>query len=153
MRIYFCGSILGGRQNAAIYPVMVHHLESRGHQVLTKHVAWPDVVVREQGLTPQEVYRRDMDWLALADTVVAEVTTPSLGVGYEIAVALQLAKPTLCVYRQGTALTKLLAGNTSPGIAARSYATEEELLRLIDAFLQTPPVAGAARIDPAAPQP
>lgn len=149
MRIYFCGSILGGRQNAAVYPVIVRQLESRGHDVLTKHVAWPDVVDREQGLTAQQVFRRDMDWLAEADAVVAEVTTPSLGVGYEIAVGLQRAKPTLCVYRQGTALTKLIAGNTDPGMNVRSYTTEEELLRLLDAFLLTLGLAEPARPGPA----
>ncbi len=136
MKIYFCGSILGGRQNAAIYPVIVDHLEVLGHIVLTKHVARLDVLAFESPRTPQEVYTRDLDWLAEAGAVVAEVTTPSLGVGYEIAVALNLAKPTLCLYRQGTAVTKLLLGNTSPAITVRAYATERQLLSLIDVFLQ-----------------
>lgn len=136
MKIYFCGAILGGRQNAALYATIVNHLEAKGHQVLTKHVAWPDVVAIEGAYTPQDVYRRDMGWLAEADVVVAEVTTPSLGVGYEVATALHLGKPTLCIYRQGTAVTKLITGNTSPYITVQTYTTEEEALSLIDAFLK-----------------
>ena len=44
-------------------------------------------------MTPRQVYERDMAWLAECEAVVAEVTTPSLGVGYEIAEALHLRKP------------------------------------------------------------
>jgi hypothetical protein len=135
MKIYFCGAILGGRQNAAVYQVIVAHLERLGHQVLTKHVAWPDVVSAESSVSPQQVFRRDMDWLTECDAVVAEVTTPSLGVGYEIAEALHLRKPVLCVYRQGAAVTKLLTGNTSPGIRVAEYGSEAEMLGLVDEFL------------------
>lgn len=135
MKIYFCGAILGGRQNAAIYPVIVDHLESAGHDVLTKHVARPDVLASESAVTAREVYERDMAWLAESEAVVAEVTTPSLGVGYEIAVALSSRKLTLCLYRQGAAVTKLLTGNTSPGLTVTPYASVPELLAIVDAFL------------------
>lgn len=136
MKIYFCGSIAGGRQNAAVYGVIVDHLESLGHEVLTKHVARPDVLTWEQAKTPQEVYARDMAWLRQCDAVVAEVTSPSLGVGYEIAEALHLRKPVLCVYREGTALTKLLTGNAEPGIVALVYTSDAVVLSAVDAFLE-----------------
>jgi CheY-like chemotaxis protein len=142
MKVYFGGAIAGGRQNAAIYRVIVDHLESTGHDVLTKHVARADVLTWEQARTPQEVYERDMAWLRQCDVVVAEVTSPSLGVGYEIAEALHLGKPVLCIYRDGTALTKLLTGNTKPGIVVLAYASEAELLSAVDAFLERTPRAG-----------
>jgi hypothetical protein len=136
MRIYFGGSIAGGRQNAAVYSLIVDHLEAMGHQVLTKHVARPDVLIWEQTKTPQEVYERDMDWLGQCDALVAEVTSPSLGVGYEIAQALHLRKPVLCVYREGTDLTKLLTGNTDPGIIVLAYRSDAAMLSAVDAFLE-----------------
>ncbi len=136
MKIYFCGSIAGGRQSAAVYPVIVDHLEASGHSVLTKHVARPDVLRWEDVKTPQEVFGRDMAWLRECDAVVAEVTAPSLGVGYEIAEALHLRKPVLCVYREGVNLTKLLTGNTEPGIAVLAYTSEAAMLGSIDAFLE-----------------
>lgn len=135
MKIYFCGSIAGGRQSAAVYPVIVDHLEAGGHTVLTKHVARPDVLRWEDASTPQQVFIRDMVWLRECDAVVAEVTAPSLGVGYEIAEALHLRKPVLCVYREGINLTKLLTGNTEPGIAVLPYASEAVMLVAIDSFL------------------
>ena len=136
MRVYFCGSIAGGRQSAAVYPVIVDHMEAAGHVVLTKHVARPDVLTWEEAKTPQEVFARDMAWLRECQVVVAEVTAPSLGVGYEIAEALHLRKPVLCVYRHGVNLTKLLTGNTEPGIVVLSYVTEEALLGAVDEFLE-----------------
>ena len=136
MKIYFCGSIAGGRQNAAVYCVIVDHLEAMGHDVLTKHVARPDVLNWEEAKTPQEVYARDMAWLRQCDAVVAEVTSPSLGVGYEIAEALHLAKPVLCVYREGTVLTKLLTGNTEPRIVVLAYRSEAAMLSAVDSFLE-----------------
>ena len=135
MKIYFCGAILGGRQNAAVYAVIVDHLEAMGHDVLTKHVARPDVVSSESGVTPRDVYERDMAWLAECGVVVAEVTTPSLGVGYELAEALRMRKPVLCVYRRGAAVTKLITGNTSPGLQTFAWSSEAELLAAIDRFL------------------
>jgi glycosyltransferase involved in cell wall biosynthesis len=137
MKIYFCGSIAGGRQNAAVYRVIVEHLELVGHEVLTKHVAMSDVLTWEQTKTSQEVYARDMAWLRRCDAVVAEVTSPSLGVGYEIAEALHLGKPVLCMYREGTALTKLLTGNTEPGLVVLAYTSDAELLSAVEAFLGT----------------
>lgn len=38
MKIYFCGSISGGRQNSDVYYDIVKHLKTYG-QVLTEHVA------------------------------------------------------------------------------------------------------------------
>ncbi len=135
MKIYFCGSIAGGRQNAAVYSVIVDHLEAGGHSVLTKHVARPDVLRWEDASTPQQVFTRDMTWLRECDAVVAEVTAPSLGVGYEIAEALHLRKQVLCVYREGGNLTKLLTGNTEPGITVLPYTSETVMLAAIDNFL------------------
>jgi hypothetical protein len=135
MKIYFCGAILGGRQNAGIYAVIVDHLEAAGHDVLTKHVARPDVLASESGVTARQVYERDMAWLAECEAVVAEVTTPSLGVGYELATALRLGKPTLCLFRQGAAVTKMITGNTSPSLTVTAYSNPVELLTIVDAFL------------------
>jgi hypothetical protein len=136
MRVYFCGSIAGGRQDAVVYGVIVDHLEAAGHEVLTKHVARPDVLDWEQAKTPQQVYARDMAWLRQCDVVVAEASAPSLGVGYEIATALHLAKPVLCLYRDGIALTKLLTGATEPGITVLPYTSEAAMLSAVDAFFQ-----------------
>ena len=48
-----------------------------------------------------------------ADAVVAEVSTPSLGVGYELGIAEKLKIPVLCLYRpiKGKRLSAMINGN------------------------------------------
>jgi nucleoside 2-deoxyribosyltransferase len=84
---------------------------------------------------PAEVYRRDLDWIQACDALVAEVSTPSHGVGYEIAVALSLAKPVLCCYRRDTRVSKMITGNDSPGLTVFAYGDVAEALGAIDGFL------------------
>jgi nucleoside 2-deoxyribosyltransferase len=49
----------------------------------------------------QEIFQKDTGWLRSADVVVAEVSMPSLGVGYELGLAECLHKPVLALYREG----------------------------------------------------
>lgn len=135
MKIYFSGSIVGGRENAQIYAQIVEYLQARGHEVPTAHVARPDVLDWEKKNPPSLIYERDIDWIRESEVMIAEVSTPSMGVGYEIATALHLAKPVLCLYRQGSTVSKMILGNREPNIRVNSYNTPEELLSLIDGFL------------------
>ena len=43
LKIYFCGSIRGGREDAQLYAKIISHLKSFG-TVLTEHVGWDDVL-------------------------------------------------------------------------------------------------------------
>jgi len=135
MRIYFCGAIAAGRENLPVYRHIVGRLKSIGHAVLTEHVAEPDVLERERALTPRRVFERDVEWMRDAECVIAEVSTPSLGVGYEIASALQATKPTLCLYRAGLEISKMITGNTSPALSLGTWTGLQDLDRRIDAFL------------------
>ena len=122
MNIYFCGSIRGGRQDVAIYQQIVTSLKPFG-KVLTEHVAFPELELGkksassaltffifpfavEKSLTDAEILERDMLWLSQSDVVVAEVTQPSLGVGFEIARAITLNKPVLCLFRPSSGFRK-----------------------------------------------
>lgn len=137
MNIYFSCSLTGGRQDEAIYGVIVRHLESAGHEVPTAHLAHPDVMKVEKVVDPAEVYRRDIDWIHGCDAVVAEVSTPSHGVGYEIAYALTQGKPVFCGYKKGTPVSKMITGNSSAGLMVFDYADIQEMLVKVDDFLAT----------------
>lgn len=54
-----------------------------------------------------------MNWVRESDVVVAEVSTPSLGVGYEIGQAESMGKKILCIYRNGSPknLSAMIEGN------------------------------------------
>ena len=83
----------------------------------------------------KEIYERDLGWLHSSDVVIAEVSTPSLGVGYELAVAEKLGKRILCLFRPGKGkhLSAMIAGNGHFEI--REYGTVGEAQNHIDRFL------------------
>lgn len=135
MNVYFSCSLTGGRSDEAIYGAIVAHLLRRGHEVPTAHLAEPEVMELERTVDPAEVYARDTAWIDGCDAVVAEVSTPSHGVGYEIAYALGRGKPVLCCYRRGARVSKMILGNNSPGLRLLEYAAPAEALAAIDAFL------------------
>ncbi len=99
MNIYFSCSITGGRNDQPVYATIVRALLEDGHHVPTAILASPRVMELEVVVDPREVYRRDVHWVQECDALVAEVSTPSHGVGYEI--ALTLEKPALACFRTG----------------------------------------------------
>ncbi len=135
MNLYFACSLTGGRQDEGIYGVIVRHLEGAGHEIPTAHLADPGVMELEKVTAADEIYERDIRWIEGCEALIAEVSTPSHGVGYEIAYALRLSKPVLCCYRAGVPVSKMILGNDSPGLIVRRYQSEDEVRKLIDKFL------------------
>ena len=112
MKIYFAGSIRGGRDDKELYLEVINLLGKYG-KVLTEHIGDKTLsAMGEDGLTDEYIYDRDMAWLNEADVVVAEVTTPSLDVGYEIG-KMEGKKPILCLYREqnGKRISAMIGGN------------------------------------------
>jgi len=133
MKIYFAGSIRGGRGDAALYHRIIQTLGAYG-QVLTEHVGDAALSAKgEDGPTDRAIYSRDMDWLAQADAIVAEVTIPSHGVGYEIGQAEAMGKPVLCLHRPGEGhLSAMLSGNAS--LQCAPYQTLDDLAPILSRF-------------------
>ena len=136
MNVYFSCSLTGGRLDQEIYKQIVDHLMALGHSVPTAHLASPDVMNLERTEDPHEIFERDMAWIRECDVLIAEVSTPSHGVGYEVAFALSLRKPVLCCYRDGAAVSKMITGNDSPGMVVRAYRSESDALTVVDEFLE-----------------
>jgi len=133
MKVYFAGSIRGGRQDAALYGQIVRKLKRYG-RVLTEHVG--ETSAADDDISDEAIYERDMTWLKQADMIVAEVTVPSHGVGYEIARAETLGLPVLCLYRPQTGyrLSALIAGN--PAIRCKRYQRPAQLDEILEAFFR-----------------
>ncbi len=131
--IYFGGSISSGRGDRLVYVEIIRLLKGYG-QVLTEHIAEESLTSHGEDLTDREIHDRDMDWLRSASCVVAEVTTPSLGVGYEIGRAVDLGIPVLCLFRPdaGRRMSAMLAGCADATV--REYKEVEELQRIFDEF-------------------
>jgi 2'-deoxynucleoside 5'-phosphate N-hydrolase len=137
MNIYFSCSITGGRAYEPVYQAITRALAEDGHEVPTLHLADANVKALEAVASANEVYERDVAWMQACDAVVAEVSTPSHGVGYEIAYSLGIGKPVLCLYQEGQAVSKMITGNSDPRICVRSYGSTEDAIQVMRAFLST----------------
>ena len=132
MKIYFAASIRGGREDVELYREILRLLSGHG-TVLQEHVGDPGITSSGESLGNEAIYERDMRWLNDADVVVAEVSTPSLGVGYEIAKA-EGSKPILCLFRKsvGRNLSAMLAGNKN--LMVKEYESTHDLSSMIKDF-------------------
>ena len=135
MNIYFACSITGGRQDESRYQAIVSHLLEQGHQIPTAGLAGPDVTAMEGVIYPFEVYERDTRWIRECEVLIAEVSTPSHGVGYEIGYALYHDKPVFCLYLEGTPVSKMITGNRDPYLSIFGYVDIEEAISFLDAQL------------------
>ena len=135
MNIYFACSITGGRDDEPKYQFIVDTLLADGHTIPTAHLSQQDVVELEAVINPGEVYSRDTGWIDTCDALIAEVSTPSHGVGYEIAYALHQGKHVLCIYQHGYQISKMLSGNTHPNICVILYQDLNNLVQIIHNFL------------------
>lgn len=135
MKIYFAGSIRAGRNDAVLYEAMIAWLRSFG-EVLTEHVGRPELSeAGDDGPGDGYIHDRDMAWLFACDLVVAEVTTPSLGVGYELGWAAALKKPVLCLQRllPNRRLSAMIAG--SPDLQTAAYSSLDEAKIIMEEFI------------------
>lgn len=136
LTIYFAGAISGGRGDVAHYREIVSALESAGYRVLAGAVAAEHVGADGERLESTAIFERDMQWLEEADVLVAEVSTPSTGVGYEIASARYRRDiPVICLYRPAYTkrCTAMVAGDA--GITLIEYGDKAEMLSRLRAAL------------------
>lgn len=134
-KIYFAGSIRGGREDAQLYAAIISHLQ-KTEDVLTEHIGKTDLDTREQGRSGDaRIYEQDTAWLRECDLVIAECSNPSLGVGYEMAYAERYNKPVFIFYdRERTQLSAMLTGDEYFHIIP--YEKPEEIFRQLDRILQ-----------------
>jgi nucleoside 2-deoxyribosyltransferase len=137
MNIYFACSITGGREFESIYQELVAALLADGHEIPTSHLAQSEVMDQERVIAPREVYERDVNWIKNCDALVAEVSVPSHGVGYEIGYALNLGKPVLCFHRHDRKVSKMITGNPHTMLTVKEYDTISNAIFLVRSFVDS----------------
>lgn len=112
MKIYFSGSIYGGRQKLETYKKLVNELKKYG-EVLDAEVADDNVLIDELDKSDYDIFENLEQKLNEADLIFAEITVPSLGVGYEIGYADSHNKRIICIYDKTVTpkITTMLRGN------------------------------------------
>lgn len=127
MTIFFTGSVRGGRAQQPRFVQILKALETYG-TVSSEHIA--DKALGhfgETALPADEVRERELRALASCDVVVAEVTSPSLGVGYLLNEATRSEKKVVALYC-GDSLEKLSSiVKGDPKIDVRLYKTEDDI--------------------------
>ena len=106
--------------------------------MLTEHIGDPELTSSgDDGPDDRYIHDRDMQWLKSSDVMIAEVTTVSLGVGYEIGRAVESGKKVLCLYRKipGKKLSAMIAG--CPSLITVCYEHLDELKLAILNYLKT----------------
>jgi nucleoside 2-deoxyribosyltransferase len=136
MKIYYAAAIRGAHliDNVYLHKQIIKHL-LKHYIVLTQHLADGSLKnIGETDLTDKEIHDRDMRLVREADVIIAEVSNPSLGVGYELGRAVEMKKKILCLYRNDEKRLSAMVGG-SEGITTKYYSNPEEVLAIIDEFL------------------
>ena len=134
MKIYFACSIRGGEPDREWFQQLIQHVKQYA-QVMTEHsfdYSYDDEIKKDDVW----IYTTDMGWLRESDAVIAEVTAPSLGVGYEIAKAEEWGLPVLMLYRDSPnrAPSAMLNGNKN--LPMITYNEKKEAIDAINTFIK-----------------
>ena len=109
-------------------PVYIHIMEllkKQGHEVVSEHVASVGLEKIEARITDEEIFNNDIGFIDECECLVADVTIPSIGVGYEVGYAVSIGKNVLCVYNEDANVSAMVRGNRR--IISVSYKNLEEL--------------------------
>jgi len=135
MKIYYATSISGETNPEAEKTniALIEHLKKYG-EVLTEHFADSALIqVGEFTIDDKEIHDRDMKWIMDADVIIAEISNPSFGVGYEIGRSVENNKKVLCLRRkQNRRLSAMLRGCSQ--ITVKDYENIDEAKKIIDEF-------------------
>lgn len=140
MKVYFGFTVAGSRSSVEAAKKIVGILESMGHEVLTSHLLREDAWESDRRLPPQEVFARDMRWLAECDIFMAEVSGSSFGLGFETGYLLGgTLKKTILFYNRAVErkISLLIVGNTHPNCMLVPYAGLDGLEELVRSRLQS----------------
>lgn len=134
MIIYCAGPIKGNTAYQQNYVQIVQIVESLGHAALSEmsskfHSSIP--------LNAKQIYSRDLKWLDGSKLMIAEVSGPSLGVGFEIAYALFHKKiPVLAVYHeQAEQISSMIHGCNDKKLTIKKYLDTNDLINTIKTFI------------------
>jgi len=136
-RVFFSCSMRGGYSRVAQEELrkIPDIIEALGLVLISRHQTSENFMENESKLTEQEIHDRDYRWLKEVDLVIAEITNPSLGVGAEIADAVNLGIPVLCVYKKEYEHQISAYVRGKAGVVCRAYSDHDELKEVIREFV------------------
>lgn len=124
VHVYISGPIIHANlRKDDFYRAVVGHLALRGFHVFAPQFFGP--------ADPAEIYTRDVEHVRKCDFLIGEVSNPSLGVGMEIMLAIELDTPVLLFrHREADPLSKMVLG--ADGKALFEYSSIEEVILILN---------------------
>lgn len=116
------------------YSEIVRIVESLGHTALSeKSSKFSSTVL----LSDKQIYTRDVKWIDGSKIMIAEVSGPSLGVGFEISYALFVKKiPVLAVYHSNAGqISSMISGCPNPLLQLKKFSDIDDLTSSIKKFI------------------
>jgi hypothetical protein len=139
MKIYFGFTVAGDRSAIDTARRVVRLLGELGHEVLTRHLVDDNAWEADRRISAQDVYRRDMAWLAQCELFIAEVSGSSFGLGFETGYLLGATnKRVILLYRRDLErkVSLLISGNSHANCTLMPYASVEEVETFIAGSLR-----------------
>ena len=133
IKVYFACSVRSAG-DTSLYITILDAIKAAGGDILSEIFVHDAINYGGSPLPVEEIYKRDTDMIKECDVMIAEVSSPSLGVGYELAYAQNLGKPILCLFNKTTdkKLSAMIAGNSYNTVA---YIEPTEITQTVQAFL------------------
>jgi nucleoside 2-deoxyribosyltransferase len=104
------------------YRVVIDLLEEKGVDIFAPQFFPP--------ASPEDIYERDVRYVRACDVLIAEVTSPSHGVGMEIMLAIELSKPIILFFDSSSGrLSKMVSG--APGKVLFSYLDIDDVTQVL----------------------
>ena len=133
LKVYCAGAIRGDASFSGFYREIIDCVRQAGHEALS-----------ELGSTgpalrgAENIWERDMAWLKESDCLIAEVSGPSLGVGYEVACGLHFFRvPVLCLRHESSVrLSAMIGQNRDPLLVLKEYSDSAGLREEVLEFLR-----------------
>jgi nucleoside 2-deoxyribosyltransferase len=138
MIIYLACTVRGDRGGVLAGRAICERLQHHGHTVLTTHLLADNVESAEAQLSEHEIFRRDLEWLAKCDVLIAEASGSSYGVGFEVGYVLGRAQTSgqrvVLLYdaARRNKVSRLITGNADPACMTFGYGSIEELTAFVD---------------------
>lgn len=131
MKVYLSVPIVKDR-NLGLAKTISKVIIECGHELTSK---W--VISEDPGFStlPSYIYERDTNGVRTSDIVVAEVSTPSHGVGMEVMLAIMLKKRVIALARRDSQISRMLLG--APSIEWIFYDKIEEMIQKLKEKLRS----------------
>lgn len=134
MIIYCAGPIRGNDTYKESLKKIIEYIEGLGNTVLSE---FSDKFSSTIPLTDKQKYKRDLKWIDGSKCMIAEVSGPSLGVGFELSYALLQRKlPVLALHNSDVQqISTMVLGCDSPLLTVQKYRDDEDMKNIINAYL------------------